>query len=171
MTEIITHPVQDPTKLTLEFVHREVLHQRQNIAELIDANAEKSMQHYDFVLDKIVALCASVDKQFDIIERHRIEQKTDTQNAVQSALMAAKEAVLLQTSALERNQSKQDETVTKRLEQMGIGYGAAIENLKERVNLISGVKTGGDDMKASFFAYAAAAAAIVGVIAYFAGKG
>lgn len=76
----------------------------------------------------------SVETQFDLIERQRVEQKKDTKDAVDAALSAAKEAVKEQTTASERSIAKSETATTKQLEQLTATFSTAILGVTTSIN-------------------------------------
>jgi hypothetical protein len=87
----------------------------------------------------------SVEKEFSLSERQRVEQKKDTKDAVDAALSAAKEAVKEQTTASERSIAKSETATSKQLEQLTAtfqtavgGIGTSINDLKDSNNITIG---------------------------------
>ena len=131
-------PTPDPTILTTEQLLREV------------AGATNLMQ------TEITGLRSNIDEQFKsvstqfmLIERQRVEQKADTEKAVQAALSAAKEAVKEQTAASDRSITKSETAMTEQLKQLNVTFTTAIggvndkhEDLKSRVDRGEGATTG-----------------------------
>jgi hypothetical protein len=90
-------PTPDPTILTTEQLLREV------------ENATKLMESQ---IENVDAMCKQrfeqVKEQFALVEGQRVEQKRDTQDAVDAAFSASKEAVKEQTSASDRAIAKSE---------------------------------------------------------------
>jgi hypothetical protein len=131
-------PVPDPTVLTTEQLLREVA----NAVLLLEAKINGANAVTKEKLE-------SVDTQFQLIERQRVEQKADTEKAVQAALSAAKEAVKEQTAASEKSISKSETSTADQLRQMTVTFDTAIKGLtdilsdtKERVGKIESRKEG-----------------------------
>jgi DNA-directed RNA polymerase len=143
-------PVPDPTLLTTEALHREALRLEVLIGERIES------------LDTLIQeKFRSVDQQLDLVERQRVEQKSDTKAAVDAALTAQKEAVREQTLASEKAIQKSETSTTKQLEQITVtfttalhGITTALEDIKERVSKIEAIKIGGNEAKTGLFALA-----------------
>jgi hypothetical protein len=136
-------PVPDPTVLTTEQLLREVA----NAVLLLEAKINGLNEVTQEKLN-------SVDKQFALIERQRVEQKTDTATAVQAALSAAKEAVKEQTAASDKSITKTEKATGDQLQQLTITFDTAIKGLtdilgdtKERVGKIESRKEGGLEMQ------------------------
>ena len=96
----------------------------------------------------------SVDVQLALIERMRVEQKADTQKAVDAALAAQKEAVREQTTASDREIRKSEASMTKQSDQQGSTFTAAISgvdrsisDLKDRVVVIETMKLGSNEAR------------------------
>src|ERR1017187_9841863 len=85
----------------------------------------------------------AVDREFELIERGRVEQKIDTKQAVDAALIAQKEAVKEQTTASEKSIQKSEAATTKQIDSQAIAFTQALtaqtnlmNDLKERVVII-----------------------------------
>jgi hypothetical protein len=160
-------PVPDPTVLTTENLRREIL----GLRELLETK-----------LDGIVAVqrekFLKVDQQFELVERQRVEQKKDTQAAVDAALTAQKEAVKEQTTASERAIAKSESGTTRQLEQLAenfrtanVGIVTSIDDLKDRVRGIEAVTQGANQEHTTtqananqWVGYVIAAATVVGLV-------
>ena len=141
-------PTPDPTILTTEQLLREVA----SSTKLLQAEIHGLRNNIDEQFK-------SVQTQFMLIERQRVEQKADTEKAVQAALSAAKEAVKEQTAASDRSITKSETAMTEQLKQLNVTFTTAIggvndkhEDLKSRVDRGEGATTG----------YAAMYAALLG---------
>ena len=154
-----TKPTPDPTILTTE----QLLRETGSVEKLIDAkmNGMKSVVEEKF---------ASVETQFELVERQRVEQKKDTKDAVDAALAAAKEAVKEQTTASDRSITKSETATAEQLKQIITTFTTAnkstddkVDDLKTRVERIESVKQGGKDTLGGLYAFAAVAFA--GIIA------
>lgn len=145
-------PVPDPSVLTTEQLH-EALDRVKELTEALLSRQE------DICNEKF----ASVDTQFQLIERQRVEQKTDTRTAVDAALAAAKEAV-----------GKSEVSTKEQLSAMRAETGAAINavsealaGLKERVVAMESVKQGSKEALSGvqvLFATAIAAGGLVAAV-------
>jgi serine/threonine protein kinase HipA of HipAB toxin-antitoxin module len=96
-----SRPIPDPTVLTTQALRREI----EGLKELL---IEKIKGEHDLMVEK-----------FEAVERLRVEQKRDTQSAVDAALSAAKEAV-----------AKSETAVGKQLEQQQATSNTAIGDLR-----------------------------------------
>lgn len=132
MTDNDSRPVPDPTTLTTAALYREIQH-----------------------LERLVF------DRFALEERNRVEQKNDTKQAVDAALIAQKEAVKEQTIASEKAIDKSEANTSKQIEEQGKTFGADIDNLKERVGKIESVKVGGREQTANIYAFIGFLAALV----------
>jgi hypothetical protein len=125
-------PTPDPTVLTTEQLLREIQTLKEWTAAMIAGSTEICDEKF-----------SSVTKQFVLIERQRVEQKADTEKAVQAALSAAKEAVKEQTAASEKSIDKAQTATAEQLKQQGTTFTTAVQSqerqhndLKERVGNI-----------------------------------
>jgi len=152
--------VDDPSALTTAQLHREitVLH------DLLDAlfAGQEQIQVQRF---------AAVEKEFELVEKQRVEQKMDTKAAVDAALTAQKEAVKEQTTASDRAIAKSELAMTKQLEQLQATFATAINGVtlllndaKERVVKIESMKAGGSSFMSTALAIAGVLAAVTAVI-------
>lgn len=132
-------PVPDPTILTTEALNREI----SNVRELLKQDIESLGA---LVEEKF----RSVDKQFELIENQRVEQKTDTKAAVVDALAAAKEIVREQSA----NFKEQLTQITLTFSTALAGLTKQVDDMKERVAKIEAIKIGGNEAKGSVYAIA-----------------
>ena len=116
----------------------------------------------------------SVDMQLALIERQRVEQKADTQKAVDAALAAQKEAVREQTTASALAIGKSENAMTKQVDQQGVTFATAIagvansqSDLKTRVERIENLKQGGRDTLSGIYAFAGFLAVVVVLLSAF----
>jgi len=91
----------------------------------------------------------AVRLQFDLMEQYRVEQKHDTQAAVDAALAAAKEAVQQQTIASDRSITKSETATSEQLKQMNVttstaiqGINLIIDDVKERISRMESFQVG-----------------------------
>ncbi len=117
-----SRPVPDPTVLTTEQLLREIARIDQRMTDLLSGADE-------IVAEKL----HSVELQFALVERQRVEQKVDTKSAVDAALIAQKEAVREQTTASERAIAKSEAATAKQIEQMATTFTTAIGGLADLV--------------------------------------
>ena len=114
-----SRPVPDPTTLTTEQLMREVLGLKENIQAL----KELMGSELEGMEGVFVERFESINTQFQLIERQRVEQKTDTSDAVSAALAAAKEAV-----------TKNEEQTKDALAALQATLTTAITGLEVRLN-------------------------------------
>lgn len=133
-------PPQDPSALTTQ----QILREASILRELLEANATGSSA---IVEQKF----AAVDRQFDLVERMRVEQKKDTKDAVDAALTAQKEAVKEQTTAFGLATAKSEAAMTEQLKQLNATFSAGIlgitnahNDTKDRVSRIESRAAGGE---------------------------
>jgi uncharacterized phage infection (PIP) family protein YhgE len=157
-------PTPDPTILTTEQLLREV------------ENATKLMESQ---IENVDAMCKQrfeqVKEQFALVEGQRVEQKRDTQDAVDAAFSASKEAVKEQTSASDRAIAKSEASMLEQLKQLSTTFSQQIKavtdtvgDLKERVQAIESVKQGrvesGTDRRAVIGSSTQLVAAVAAII-------
>jgi len=148
--------LSDPTELTTQMVAREVsvLDDKMNDAIAVRHNDQKALK--ELLLEKF----KSIETQFELIERQRIEQKLDTKQAVDAALIAQKEAVHEQTVASGTAIGKSEDATIKLLDTLGNNittaiagvtqtaletkdtFNTAISDLKGRVDRMEATKVG-----------------------------
>lgn len=128
----------DPTKRTIDTMHREIAGLQAKMEILLQGAEQIAEEKF-----------LSVNKQFELVERQRAEQKVDTKQAVDAALTAQKEAVKEQTTASERAIAKSETATTKQLDQLAVTFATAINgvttllnDLKERVTKVEASKQG-----------------------------
>jgi hypothetical protein len=138
MTKVGSTPNPDPTERTREDLLREIANSQALLRSELDGAANVTAEKFN-----------SIETQFSLVERQRVEQKADTEKAVQAALSAAKEAVKEQTAASERAIAKSEAAITKQLEQLNATFTTANQglsdlfgDLKERVGKIESIKVG-----------------------------
>lgn len=125
-------PRPDPTKLTTEALLREIAGLREFVLGEIGHVREISQTKF-----------AAIEKQLEGIAQRTAEQKTDTKDALDAALQAAKEAVSLQREASDKaidkseaDTKKQIDALGKLVERSSEAKDEKIEDLKERMNRI-----------------------------------
>jgi hypothetical protein len=117
-----SRPVPDPTALTTEALHREVLQLRELLETFIRGENRVTEERFQ-----------SIATQMDLIERQRVEQKEDTKAAVDAALAAAKEAVKEQTTSSDLAIAKSEAATTKSIDQLGDKFDTAVDGLRREI--------------------------------------
>lgn len=133
-------PPSDPSELTTA----QILREASILRELLEANASGA----NAVVEQKFA---AVDRQFDLVERMRVEQKKDTKDAVDAALTAQKEAVKEQTTAFGLATAKSEASMTEQLKQLNATFTAAIKGVtdllndtKDRISKMEAMRLGGE---------------------------
>ena len=128
----------DPTNRTLDTVHREIENVSDKLENLIKSEARLTNERFD-----------SVAREFELIERGRTEQKRDTKEAVDAALVAQKTAVAEQTIASEKSINKSEAATAKAIDAQTISFTQSLSamqssfsDLKERVVVIEAKDVG-----------------------------
>lgn len=131
-----SRPVPDPTVLTTEALTREVGALKELLTLQIRHEAEARESADTNTLDLM-------DREDQLIERQRAEQKVDTKQAVVDALSAAKEAVREQTLAGDKSIEKAERNTADQITQINVTFNTAVagiertmNDLKERVNKV-----------------------------------
>jgi len=120
----------DPTHLTNQMVMREV-----TILDNKMDNAIETRRQDDLAMTKLfIEKFDFIDTRFDLTERQRIEQKKDTKDAVDAALIAQKEAVKEQTIASGLSIAKSETATEKRLEQLTVTMNTAFTSQQQSVS-------------------------------------
>ena len=174
----------DPSSLTTDALRREVagidreLTQRREI-QLKELDSLKVLLETEIEESRNITKeqLRSIQTQFDLLEKQRIEQKKDTKDAVDAALIAQKEAVQEQTIASGLSIAKSEAATAKQLDQLAVTFSTAITgvnnavadmkdqsnrdqgDMKDRVSKVEssivslqGQKKGGDDTRAAVYA-------------------
>ena len=186
----------DPTTLTTDALRREIagidreLTQRRE-TQLKDMDSLKVLLETEIQQARAVSLeqLHSIQTQFELIEKQRVEQKKDTKDAVDAALIAQKEAVQEQTIASGLSIAKSEAATAKQLDQLAVTFSTAITgvnqtltdmkdqwnrdqgDMKDRVAKIEssivnlqGQKKGGDDTRAAMYAIIGCLASIAIIV-------
>lgn len=111
-----SRPVPDPTTLTTEQLMRATANLKELLAQKIDDN-------HDLYMDK-----------FRAGEEYRIELKTDTKDAVDAALSAAKEAVRENNDAFTTATNKTEKAFTDQLAQLTLTFTTGIKSVSDKVD-------------------------------------
>jgi hypothetical protein len=141
----ITTPNPDPTVLTTAALLREVAAVRelfdQRMADrdreftaLIRERDGQSEALQRLLEARIESESRVTEERFVSAERNRLEQKSDTQKAVDAALQAQKEAVREQTTASALSIAKSEAATAKQLEQQQITTSTALQSLRQSID-------------------------------------
>ena len=130
--------IPDPTNRTLDTVHREIENVSDRLETLIRSESRLTSERFD-----------SVAREFELIERGRTEQKRDTKEAVDAALVAQKTAVAEQTIASEKSINKSEAATAKAIDAQTVSFTQSLSamqssfsDLKERVVIIESKDVG-----------------------------
>jgi len=134
-------PITDPSALTTKQLLREVEILYNVIDDKVDARQREAIAQRELLETQIVALhnlmeeqLSSIKIQFELIEKQRVEQKKDTKDAVDAALIAQKEAVQEQTIASGLSIAKSEAATAKQLDQLAVTFSTAITGVTASVN-------------------------------------
>jgi hypothetical protein len=111
-----SRPVPDPTALTTEQLHREIGALR------------------EFVLGEVRHVREISQTKFEAVSTRTAEQKTDTKDALDAALQAAKDAIALQTEAADKAVAKSETAVAKQIENLQTQLDKIISALTDKVD-------------------------------------
>lgn len=138
----------DPSALTTQVIWREIA----ALKELLTSELEGVKKSIDVAHDDLVRVptdvqeqvgnvhqlldikVAHLEKQFDLIERQRIEQKTDQRTAIDDALKAAKELVFQQNLANTSANAKSEASFSKQIDQIATLFASEKKASDERIN-------------------------------------
>lgn len=140
------------------------------VKEMLDAKILAMNQAIELMQELRNEKFNTVQTQFDLIERQRVENKADTKAAVDAALAAAKEAVKEQTTASDRAITKSETATSEQLKQMNVTFTTAIQginqpisDLRDRVISLESMRIGGSEQRSDTRATSSDARANIGV--------
>lgn len=170
-----SRPVPDPTKLTDEAIAKadkairdwttgqlDVLRSRLDGMDTATDLRLKVVDHIPDVIDEKVKCVEdvtaekfiTVNGRFDDVARRTAEQKTDTKDALDAALQAAKDAVSLQTEASDKAIAKSELSTTKQIDALATLVDRSsgekdekINDLKSRLDRLEASRQGGVDQR------------------------
>jgi hypothetical protein len=114
-------PTPDPTVLTTAQLLREIESVKDWTNALVTASKDVTIERF-----------RSVETQFALSERQRVEQKKDTKDAVDAALSAAKEAVQEQTKASAEAIGKSEAINSNTQSQLAAQFETGIKSVTEK---------------------------------------
>jgi uncharacterized protein YicC (UPF0701 family) len=125
-------PIPDPTDLTTEQLKTSIKSAFDNLTTRLDGMDALTLERF-----------AGIKQELVVIERQRLEQKTDTAISVVAALTSAKELVAQQTQASERAINTANTATAEQLKQLSVTRNSentalrtSLSDLKERVDRI-----------------------------------
>lgn len=124
---LVFHSGPDPTVLTTEALQRA-------ISTLKDTISLQVTHEFDSRVAADIAIQEFTEREMQLIERQRVEQKLDTKAAVDAALAAAKEAVKEQTTASGLSISKSENATNEQLKQLSTTFTTAIAGVERTIN-------------------------------------
>lgn len=126
----------DPTILTTQQLLREIEILRDSIDDKVEVRQREMMLAQELSEAKLRGEIVLTAQRFDafggqleLIERQRVEQKSDTKAAVDAALIAQKEAVQEQTIASGLSIAKSEAATAKQLDQQSVTFTTAISGV------------------------------------------
>lgn len=130
-------PVPDPTVLTTQALLREVASLKELLQSQDYGQRREVAELKELLQSQILGIDRRITEKFDGLERRRLEQKKDTEDAVEAALTAQKEAV-----------TKSEIATGKQIEQLQTTLNVAvgdlrrtIDDVKERVTEVASIAT------------------------------
>ena len=156
------YPVPDPTVLTTQQLHRELLALREILEARLNG-MDKALSLLQAAVDRspsIPEIFAQFTEKFNSVETQfserdiRTEQTSrDSKVAVDAALQAAKEAVSEQNKSSAIAIAKSEASTTKQMDQIGLiiqtmttAFNDKVNDIKDRLTLIQGHSRGTGDM-------------------------
>jgi hypothetical protein len=116
-------PVPDPTFLTTQNLLREIAGLREFVLGEIGHVREISQTKF-----------AAMEAAFEDVASRTAEQKTDTKDALDAALQAAKDAVSLQTEASDKAIAKSEAATTKQIDSLSVLVDKAGQDTTDKIN-------------------------------------
>lgn len=124
-----SRPVPDPTVLTTEQLHREISALREFVLGEIRHVGEMNVEKFRAVEDRF----HDVGSKFEDVAHRTAEQKTDTKDALDAALQAAKDAVSLQTEASDKAIAKSEAATTKQIDALAVLVDKSADATTEKI--------------------------------------
>jgi len=129
-------PEPDPSTLTTAQLLREIEILRGSIDDKVEARQREMLVAQELSEAKLRGEIELTAQRFDaftgqleLIERQRVEQKSDTKAAVDAALIAQKEAVQEQTIASGLSIAKSEAATAKQLDQQSVTFTTAVSGV------------------------------------------
>lgn len=182
-------PRPDPTVLTTEQLHREIAALESRIGSEVSALKtllEASIRSVTTILDgkteelETKVSCATdlsdtrfdrIDTRFDVIERHRVEQKEDTDKRLGYVIDTLKERADEHYKSNRALIEKSEQSVLDTIAKQGDSFQASVaglitrnDDLKERVGKIENIKEGAQEQKTEGRQQISSTTAIVGTV-------
>lgn len=146
MTDSQTAPAPGPSGTSgasSELLAREVAHLEQQIARRFASERELLGEQF-----------GSVQRQLELAEERRLEQKADAAAAVAVSIAATREAFRDQRESMEKSAAKAEALTAAQLEQLGEAFRAglaaltdAVADLKDRVVALESARRGGFEQR------------------------
>lgn len=157
--ELRNQNMPDPTSRTIEQMQREISHLKELLLQKSEAMREgidiahenlvrfpteiqksisalKELQETKIYYESKIAAKEFdfIQKEFNWIEKVRLEQKADSKEALNAALNASKEAVSEQNKSNIANNTKSEDAFTKLIDQMAILITTGNKGLEDKIN-------------------------------------
>lgn len=138
----------DPSTLTTQMTWREISSLKELLSSELDAVKKaidvahedltrfptEVQKHVGALRELVDIKVAHLEKQFEVIEKQRIEQKSDVRTAIDDALKAAKELVSQQNQANTNASIKSETSFAKQIDQIMTLLTAEKHASNERIN-------------------------------------
>jgi hypothetical protein len=170
LKELLTSEL-DALKKGIDVAHEDLVRVPTDVQKQVGTTKELLIEKIDAINKSMSLHVAHLEKQFDTIEKQRVEQKTDTRTAVDDALKAAKELVFQQNQANNMANAKSEAAFSKHIDQLATlltseknASNDRITDLKERLDKSEGKSVGIKDYTAIILAVAGLVIGAVAII-------
>jgi hypothetical protein len=143
----LSTPNPDPTVLSTQALFREIAGLKELMEQRLKASDSLMVEKFH-----------SIETQFQLIERQRLEQKKDAKDAIDAALAAKNEAVKNQTESSEKAIAKSENSTKEILNQQNNTFSTAhdallrgINELKERIIAIEQQRLGAKEDRGGLY--------------------